>query len=57
MIRVATYDGFTRDGTSKDVRALHIGGERWFVEFYASGLYVRFGAVGFTAGFDWPEDR
>ena len=57
MIRVETYDGFTRDGTSTYVKALHLGGERWFLELYASGFYVRLGSVGFTAGFEWAEDR
>lgn len=53
---VEEYDGFTRGGTSKYVHALHIGGRRWYVEFAASGVYVRMGGIDFNLGFGWADD-
>jgi hypothetical protein len=56
-IYVAEYDGFTRDGTSEYVHAVHVGGERWFVELYAAAVYVRMGGIDFQVGFGWAEER
>lgn len=56
MIHVEEYDGFTRDGTSKYVHALHIGGKRFYIEFYASGLHIRFGSWAFSCGVEWADE-
>lgn len=56
LIYMAGYDGFTRDGTSKDVRVPHVGGERWYAEIYPVFLYVRLGPIDFQFGFGWAED-
>jgi hypothetical protein len=49
------YDGFTRGGTSKYVRALRLGRGRWRAEFAASGFAVLLGPVTFSAGFEWSD--
>lgn len=51
-----TYDDFTREGTSKDTRALRIGTGRWRLELWISGFYVRLGSLTFVASFEWADD-
>ena len=50
------YDGYDRHGTSKYVYAWRIGRGRWRIESSLGGIYVRLGAVEFTAGFNFADD-
>lgn len=56
-IYMAEYDGVNRAGTSDFVHALHVGGDRWFLEFYAAAVYLRMGPIDFQIGFSWAEER
>lgn len=58
IISRAIGEGYTREGTSCDVRYLRIGRDdgRWRLEFSKSFVNVRMGDVYFTAGFEWADD-